>query len=357
MNRGFVLLVEPAEYTLDLIGRVYRPYGFTFAFIRNKSLASNTCADASNAVSLEAKSVLSKFTFAWRSLRTFDFFIFHDYSSFATIIFLILNHFFFRKPHAFDVDSQLRIPKNLVKRFFKYLYLSFLFRRATAFGLAGGNFTHKDFFRHYGMEPSHIGLAPMMIDVERYMRGTPALRKGRPFRFIYCGRLVPHKQVDRILECFSKLRQEGLDVELQIVGEGLSRTELESRFGGMPGVIFSGALFNEAKVKAFHQADTLILFSAYEPWGLVVNEALASTLPCIVSDCVGAVSDLISGKDPAGIVVPWNDISALEKAMRELVCDEALYLKFQQNALRRMSVWNFEFYKKSFDSLLEKMTK
>src|SRR6185312_15724292 len=52
--------------------------------------------------------------------------------------------------------------------------------------------------------------------------------------------------------------------------------------------------------RAYVAADCMVLPSnAGETWGLVVNEALASGLPCIVSDRCGCGEDLISPIDPA----------------------------------------------------------
>ena len=41
----------------------------------------------------------------------------------------------------------------------------------------------------------------------------------------------------------------------------------------------------------------LILPSTYEPWGLVVNEAMAAGMPVLVSNEVGAHYDLVDGND------------------------------------------------------------
>jgi glycosyltransferase involved in cell wall biosynthesis len=60
-----------------------------------------------------------------------------------------------------------------------------------------------------------------------------------------------------------------------------------------------------------------------DPWGLVVNEAMACGLPVIATSVAGCVADLVQdGKN--GRVVAAGDVSALSTAMRETAEDEAL---------------------------------
>jgi glycosyltransferase involved in cell wall biosynthesis len=62
-------------------------------------------------------------------------------------------------------------------------------------------------------------------------------------------------------------------------------------------------------------ADCLVLPSDFgETWGLVVNEAMASGLPCIVSDACGCAEDLIAPLDPR-LVFRCGDIGGFAAAL------------------------------------------
>jgi glycosyltransferase involved in cell wall biosynthesis len=61
-------------------------------------------------------------------------------------------------------------------------------------------------------------------------------------------------------------------------------------------------------------ADAVVVPSASETWGLVVNEAMASGLPCIVSDRVGCGPDLVD-RGRTGDIYPMGDIGALSALM------------------------------------------
>ena len=66
--------------------------------------------------------------------------------------------------------------------------------------------------------------------------------------------------------------------------------------GTKPSASFAGFLNQTEISKAYVAAEVLVLPSDYhETWGLVVNEAMASGLPCIVSDLCGCAEDLAPG--------------------------------------------------------------
>ena len=82
-----------------------------------------------------------------------------------------------------------------------------------------------------------------------------------------------------------------------------------------PNASFVGFLNQSEISRAYVAADCLVLPSdAKETWGLVVNEAMASGLPCIVSNACGCAEDLVEPIRP-DLCYPVGDISALERAM------------------------------------------
>lgn len=348
MGGVWVLLSEPAGYTMDLVRHIYEPRDVEYAFIDGCSTASADGAEALSVVS--AMRVWERLRFFWRQLRTHKVIILNGYTRRYCLECFLLNWLFFRRAVGWDSDTELRIPTSRLRRFVKWIWLGWLFRQRNCFGLAGGNFSHRELFLHYGMDERRVVVMPMMVDNARYVRNEPKMRSGRPFRFGYIGRLVGVKQVDKLLEAFRGL---DIEAELHIVGAGKDREVLECLAKGCSNIYFHGAIFGAQKVALLQSLDCLVLYSCYEPWGLVVNEALTAGVPCIVSDRVGARHDLVEGENPTGLVVPYNDLKALTVAMRRMVKDEALWLRCSRAAIERMAHWNYDYYAAQFDHFLE----
>jgi glycosyltransferase involved in cell wall biosynthesis len=70
--------------------------------------------------------------------------------------------------------------------------------------------------------------------------------------------------------------------------------------------------------ECYSAADILVLPSAIDTWGLVVNEAFACGLPAIVSDRVGCAPDMIR-EGLTGRVVPMGDSLRLAGAIVEFL--------------------------------------
>lgn len=115
------------------------------------------------------------------------------------------------------------------------------------------------------------------------------LLNGRPpdaLLCLYVGRLANEKRIDMLLEL---ARTPG--VALTIVGDGAQRGELEALFAGT-GTHFTGYMVGQELAQAYASADAFVFASPSETFGQVIQEALASGLPSIVSN-QGAVAELV----------------------------------------------------------------
>lgn len=348
----FAFLMEPANYTLDLIEHVYQSRGVHYQFLHAQSLASQQ-----GVVALDSLSVWHVFKRIRGILRQYDAIILNGYTGRIPLIVILLNVLFFKKPIAIDSDTELQIPQGRLKRALKWSYLHFLFTQPYCYGFAGGNYGHTELFRHYGMAEERIRLAPMMVNNAQYVRNVSIVREpSKSFRFGYVGRLVLIKQVDVIIEAIRQLKAKGIDAELVVVGDGEERACLEALAESLP-IRFTGALFGDEKVKTLHSLDCLLLYSSYEPWGLVINEALASGIPVIVSNRIGARRDLVEGACPTGLVAAWDSVNDLVRQMTRMVEDRNLWRTFCDNAVQRMQHWDYAFYAQQFDEWLKDITK
>ena len=167
--------------------------------------------------------------------------------------------------------------------------------------------------RELGADPARTVIAPITALAPEH----PAVRQGTAtpgvVRYLYVGRLIERKGLDVLLEAFRRLEAG----ELWVAGDGPLRGEVEAAAAREPRLRLLGHLEGEALVDVYREADVLIVPSYYEPWGLVVHEALAHGLPVIVSDQVGAGDDLVE-PGANGYVVPAGSPQALAEAMEAL---------------------------------------
>ena len=114
--------------------------------------------------------------------------------------------------------------------------------------------------------------------------------------FLFVGRLAEVKNLPVLFDAYRSYKQNGGHRNLEIVGHGLMESSLKAsvkRVGLEESIQFHGFQSYDSIPEWYARAACLILPSLSEPWGLVVNEAMASGLPVIVSDRCGCVDDLV----------------------------------------------------------------
>ena len=149
---------------------------------------------------------------------------------------------------------------------------------------------------------------------------------------------MPEKGVFDLLEAYAKL-ENGLRSEVGLVfaGDGVCREELVKRAKQMSAgtVCFPGFAQREDLAGLYALAETLILPTHSDPWGLVVNEAMACGLPIIVSNVAGCSADLVED-GWNGYVVPPRDSRNSVLAIDTLVRQPALRQRMSGRSLERI---------------------
>lgn len=349
MKRVFAILQEPASYTVDRNKAVYDQLGIEYCYIDSKSEAISNISNVTGLSGLSKNELKCKLI---EILRNYDIIIFNGYTGRIFKYLFILNHKYQRKI-GIDSDTQLRIPTNPVKRLLKWTWLSMVFKNKNYYGLAGGSGSHKELFRHYGMSERRICLMPMVVNNDRFMN-INIKSESDCFRFLYVGRIISVKNIPTMLDAFVKSFNNRNNVQLRVVGKGDMLQDLKNKYKSYPNIVFTGAKYSDELTEEYHNASAFILPSSYEPWGLVVNEAMAAGLPVIVSDQVGAAHDLVEGHN-TGFIFPYQDSNRLSEQMKTLVEDKKLYKEYSRNAANRMTgYWNYDLYTKCLKDFIEK---
>ncbi|HMB96287.1 MAG TPA: glycosyltransferase family 4 protein [Tepidisphaeraceae bacterium] len=139
-------------------------------------------------------------------------------------------------------------------------------------------------------------------------------------RIVYSGRLVPVKRVDLLIDAFVQIAPQRNEWDLLIIGDGAQRDFLKQRIPEQlkQRVKWTGFLDDQQTVSALYRgSDALVLPSDYEPWALVINEAVAAGLAIVSSNVVGAAAELV--RDGVnGRVFPANNLQALTNSLLDV---------------------------------------
>jgi glycosyltransferase involved in cell wall biosynthesis len=203
---------------------------------------------------------------------------------------------------------------------------------------------NKLFWEKLGATDRQIFMAPYAVENERISRlASHAIRDPLgPVRLIYVGRLLPRKGVDILVSAFNQLVGTK-DVQLTIVGDGPQRTELMNMQtkAARSRTIWKGKLSNPQAMESLGQADLFVLPSRYEPWGLVVNEAMAAGLPVIAHRHVGAAIDLIVSES-TGWTLEDHSVDTMLHLLQQAVADRERLKEMGQRAQDQITAWSIQ---------------
>jgi 1,2-diacylglycerol 3-alpha-glucosyltransferase len=186
------------------------------------------------------------------------------------------------------------------------------------YGIAGGK-PHARYLRKLGFSPERIARFYDVVDNLFFLEAADGARRSPKLReisrlpqayFLYVGRLSPEKNVDSLVQSFARYHKRGGTWSLVLVGDGPERAHLEQlcdALGIADRVQFAGFKPTRDIIPYYAFAGCFVLPSIREPWGLVVNEAMASGLPVIVSSQCGCAEDLV---EPGGNGYLFNAASA-----------------------------------------------
>ncbi len=159
--------------------------------------------------------------------------------------------------------------------------------------------------------------------------------KERVRKFLYVGRLVAIKRIDLLVAAYRRYRQSVRDPwPLVIAGEG----PLRHLVSDIEGIECRGFVQPRDLPQSFAEASCLILPSSYEPWGVVIHEAVCAGLAVICSGACGAADHLVrerrngfvfNDQNPETLARLMADYSLLSDAERRAMEDASIELSRQ----------------------------
>lgn len=192
------------------------------------------------------------------------------------------------------------------------------------------------FLNKYGVVPEKVAVQYNPIDRIEILQKAKSpcdVKEKTVFRMIAVGRLVNQKGFDRLIKIASKLRNDGFEFEILILGEGDDRPELESliqQLALQDIVHLLGFRANPYSIMA--TGDLLVCSSRSEGFSTVVTEGVILGLPVISTDCAG-IHELF-GLSKCGIITE-NRSEALYEALKSILSEPNQLVDFRNAATER----------------------
>jgi len=256
------------------------------------------------------------------------------------------------KKFLFSTDASTIEPRNKQrwKAWLKKLLLPLIFRQADS--VLVGSTLGKQMVKSIGIPEQLITLTPFAVDNSWWISQSEQVNVQMVRQqwdvpedaiiLLFCAKLQSWKRPQDALKAFVNANVQ--DSYLIFAGDGLLRADLETdaeSLGVKDRVRFLGFVNQSQLPSIYSSADLFILPSDYEPFGVVVNEAMLCGCPAIVSDKVGAGYDLIRHGEN-GFIYPCGDLNVLSEILKEILPDQNRLKKMGTAATVRMKSWSPE---------------
>lgn len=271
----------------------------------------------------------------------YDLFWNADYSKLECII-LTFWYRLNRKTVLMHADGGIPIPRAIDP------LIRFIMKRANYFASSGSecdkyyDYYHVDKAKRYeykftSQTSADVLSAKEMLKQRQQLRAKYGVENKKILFSI--GQQIPRKGYDVLVKAFKDMPE---NVILYIAG-GAPEANVQKIIDeeGITNIEFIGFKTKEELAEYFTIADIFVLPTRYDIWGLVINEAMAYGLPIISTEkCAAAVQ--FKQLADNGIIVPIEDVDALNNAMKELVLNETKCTIYGENSLNVIQDYTIE---------------
>jgi len=202
----------------------------------------------------------------------------------------------------------------------------------------------RDFHIKLGATSDKIFIAHNIVDNEIFIRKSEMLRKNKRNLkiennienkkiILFVGRLIEKKGIEYLIKAYKELKRDYDDICLIIVGDGPLKEELEIMCvaNNINDVFFKGWASEDQTIFYYSISDLFVLPTLGDLCPLVINEAMACSLPIISTTAAGNSQDMILSGENGYTVFP-KDIDQLYNGIKEIIVNDEL-----RNAMSKKS--------------------
>lgn len=205
-------------------------------------------------------------------------------------------------------------------------------------------------------------MAPYAVDSNYFLQHSAAAQADRALArwqlgiptddvvFVASGKLIPSKRPLDLLHPFAE-SEARTNTTLLYVGDGILRNKVEdtAHYLGVGQHVVVLGFRNQSGLPAIYGAgDVLVLPSEHEPWGLLANEGMAGSLAPVVSNHVGADSDLV----PRDWIYPSGNVGRLALLLGRLARSPTVLAEAKRQASLKIATWVID---ECVDSILKRV--
>jgi len=261
---------------------------------------------------------------------------------------------FLRIPVFMRCETHLDLRRSPLKRAIRQPLMRILYNHLCNACLPIGTL-NRDFYLYHGVKENRLFTVPYTVNNEYFVSAANECNEKSELRqalglptdrslILFASKLIRRKRPMDLLHAYRRLCDLGVESGLVFVGSGEQETALKAYVEQyrLPHVYFFG-FKNQSEVPKFYSiADVFVFPSEDEPWGLVLNEAMCSGLPVIVSRGVGAAPDLVR-HGLNGFVYDTGDKEALTGYLLNMVAaDTELRKQMGQASREVIANWSNE---------------
>lgn len=249
------------------------------------------------------------------------------------------------------------------RRWFKERLKRFMFSRVDAVETPGAD--GAAYAQHYGVPSGKIYVATHTVDIKtlsaqwnREHENRAMSRAALSLRgivYLYVGRLWRGKGVFTLVEAFRLVQERvGQEATLLLVGEGEDENELRehSESHGIHNLVFAGFHDRRSLARYYAVADVFVFPTLGDPYGIVVDEAMACSLPVVATSAAGEIHARVQDGENGYVVEP-GDSMAMADAMLKLSRDESVRIAMGRNSRKRVADHTPEQWASDFGAMVE----
>lgn len=240
-----------------------------------------------------------------------------------------------RKKHIPMTDGWLESEKNLsfIHKFVRKL----VFKTSNAF--IGASKNSLLLYKSYGIDEKKLFKSHLCIDNKRFHNSISF--KDREYDLMFSGQFTERKLPFLFADTAQKVSKRIKNLKVLILGDGPLKEEFFSKLQEYNINYHYAGFVSQEELPKFYSNSKLFLFTTrLDPWGVVVNEALASGTPVITTKYAGVVNDLLIDKLNGSVLEIDSD--QWSKHVIEILSNINLWQVLSLNAKESVKEFNFD---------------